>query len=115
MWEEDEEREKQLWEEEKKKYPGGVVGVNEQVEFTLEGENFSLSRSDVIQQLRHVEPERLTEWFVEIGGKSYPPTQAIRESLHGKYNRNDITCPTNVARTTLRKLGLNSARQRRRP
>jgi hypothetical protein len=49
--------------------------------FELRGKRFDLSRSDVEERLRHVEPKAVTKYQVRINGKGYPPKQALATAI----------------------------------
>jgi len=49
--------------------------------FELRGKRIKLSRSDVEQRLRHVEPKPVTKYQVWINGKGYQPKQALAAAI----------------------------------
>jgi hypothetical protein len=49
--------------------------------FELRGKRFELSRSDVEDRLKHVEPKAVTKYQVRINGKGYPPKQALAAAI----------------------------------
>lgn len=57
-----------------------VVFMNEKLKFTVGGVEVFLSREDVEQRLRTVEPENIREVSVEVNGKRYPVKQALADA-----------------------------------
>ncbi len=49
--------------------------------FELRGQQFDLSRSDVEERLKHVEPKTVTKYQVRINGTTYPPKQALAAAI----------------------------------
>ena len=49
--------------------------------FELRGKRFELSRSDVEERLKRVEPKAVTKYQVRINGKGYPPKQALAAAI----------------------------------
>ena len=49
--------------------------------FELRGQQFDLSRSDVEERLKHVEPKTVTKYQVRINGTAYPPKQALAAAI----------------------------------
>lgn len=72
----------------------------DEVEFTLGGKRYSLSRQQVITAMHGQEPEALREHWVEVAGVRYPPKQVFQTLL--KLDRADFQ--TNQARRQLKKL-----------
>src|SRR5216683_7368298 len=54
--------------------------MNEKLKFTVGGVEVFLSREDVEQRLRTVEPENIREVSVEVNGKRYPVKQALADA-----------------------------------
>lgn len=73
--------------------------------FELRGKRFDLSRSDVEERLKHVEPKAVTKYQVRINGKGYPPKQALAAAI-GKPVANFTTMD---ATRILSKLGFEVA------
>lgn len=73
----------------------------------IAGQPFSLRTADVIRALRNVDPEPISSHFVVIGGRRYPPKQAIC-AVTG-LDRADFT--THQARRTLMRLGFLAGRR----
>jgi hypothetical protein len=73
----------------------------------IAGRPFSLRRRDVERALRNVEPEPIASHFVVVGGRRYPPKQAIG-AVTG-LDRADFT--THQARRTLVRLGFPAGRR----
>ncbi len=49
--------------------------------FELRGKRFELSRADVEERLKRVEPRAITKYQVRINGKGYPPKQALAAAI----------------------------------
>src|SRR5713101_4119409 len=49
--------------------------------FELRGKRFELSRSDVEERLKRIEPKPVTKYQVRINGKAYPPKQALAAAI----------------------------------
>jgi Family of unknown function (DUF5677) len=52
--------------------------MSSKMTFTVQGNEFSLSRDDVEHRLRDVEPEDIRELYVEVNGVKYPIKQAFQ-------------------------------------
>lgn len=76
----------------------------------IAGQPFSLRKADVVRALGNVEPEPIASHFVVVGGRRYPPKQAI--SAVTGLDRADFT--THQARRTLMRLGFLAGRRRAR-
>jgi hypothetical protein len=73
----------------------------------IAGRRFSLRRRDIERALRNVEPEPIASHYVVVGGKRYPPKQAIVAATG--LDRADFT--THQARRTLLRLGFPAGRR----
>src|ERR1700730_12983650 len=63
-------------------YHGDLEGLYMNREsFELRGKRFELSRSDVEERLKRVEPKAVTKYQVRINGKGYPPKQALAAAI----------------------------------
>jgi hypothetical protein len=49
--------------------------------FELRGKRFELSRSEVEERLKRVEPRAVTKYQVRINGTPYPPKQALAAAI----------------------------------
>jgi hypothetical protein len=56
-------------------------GVKESMRFTLRGISYNLSLESLISNMRGVKPDRITKYYVEIGGERYPPKQVLSPVL----------------------------------
>jgi hypothetical protein len=48
-----------------------------QTTFTLHGKTYSISRDDVLRIARSVEPDLIDQYYVEVHGRRFPPTQLV--------------------------------------
>jgi hypothetical protein len=48
------------------------------VKFRLHSTNYQITRVAVLQVAKTNEPKRITKYYVEINGKSFPVTQLVR-------------------------------------
>ncbi len=71
------------------------------MEFTLGGKRYDLTRQQVEERMRGVEPEPGRRHFVEVGGREYPMKQVFAQCLG--LSRLDFT--TAQARHVLARLG----------
>lgn len=66
--------------------------MTEKFKFTVGGVEVFLSKEDVEQKLRTIEPENIREVSVEVSGKRYPVKQALSEAaglLRGNFTSHD--------------------------
>mgnify|MGYP000232784840 CR=1 FL=1 len=49
--------------------------------FTIRGRNYELSREEVVERVRNVEPKAIRKYYVEINGRKYPIKQVVAECL----------------------------------
>ena len=50
---------------------------------TILGRSYNITKADIEQNLRDIEPEEgKAKYFVEIGGKKYPIKQALSQTLN---------------------------------
>jgi len=47
-------------------------------DFVLRGKSYRSSKEEIEEALRKVEPESVREYYIEVGGKSYPIKQPIQ-------------------------------------
>jgi hypothetical protein len=76
-------------------------------EVRIAGRPFRLRSSDVVRALRNVEAEPIVSHYIVVGGRRYPPKQAI--SAVTGLDRADFT--THQARRTLMRLGFSAGRR----
>lgn len=81
--------------------PDGSIRV------TVAGREFGLTRALVEERLADVLPEPLTDHFVVVGGRRFPPKQVV--ALATGLDRADFT--THHARRVLRRLGFPAGRR----
>jgi hypothetical protein len=74
----------------------------------IAGRRFQLTRRDISQAVRALDPEPITSHFVVVGNRRYPPKQVIA-AVTG-LDRADFT--THQARRTLMGLGFSAGRRR---
>ncbi len=75
------------------------------------GREFDFTANDVLDKMRHVEPEPIREHVVEIGDTEFPPKQVLA-TLTG-WDRTSFT--TMEANRVLNRLGFNCCRIGHRP
>jgi hypothetical protein len=75
------------------------------------GREFDLTANDVLDRMRHVEPEPIREHLVEIGNTEFPPKQVLA-TVTG-WDRTSFT--TMEANRVLNRLGFNCCRIGHRP
>ena len=69
---------------------------------TILGKFYNITKADIEQSLRDIEPEEgRAKYFVEIGGKKYPIKQALSQTL----NLSKATFTTQHAFDILTRLG----------
>lgn len=79
----------------------------DEIQFTLRGKSYTLSRKEVLAAMKGVEPERIRSHAVEVGGREFPVKQVIDKVLKG-VDRLDVT--SSDARRILGRLGFKLAR-----
>jgi hypothetical protein len=81
--------------------------------FTLGGQEYHLSKADVLEVMRNISPKPLGKYRVSIGGTDYPPKQVIAEAL----GKNLVSFTTMDANRILSGLGFEVQRvgERREP
>lgn len=84
-----------------------MVGDDDEVRFTLNGEPYVLRHDEVVGAMRGVAPERVQTHAVEVGGTVYPVKQVF-EAATG-CDRADFISHT--ARRHLKALGFRLFRQ----
>lgn len=47
-------------------------------EFQIDGKKYSLTTEDVRQAARSAQPKRIRDFYVEVDGRRFPPTQLVR-------------------------------------
>lgn len=82
-----------------------------QISVRIAGKDFLLDANQVSRGLRRMLPEPLTDHFVVVGGRRYPPKQII--ALVTGLDRADFT--THQARRVLRRLGFTVGRKSNSP
>ncbi|MCK4318660.1 hypothetical protein KAW53_07855 [Candidatus Bathyarchaeota archaeon] len=55
--------------------------VKESMSFTLRGVGYNLSLESVISTMNGVKPDKITKYYVVIGGEHYPPKQVLSQAL----------------------------------
>jgi hypothetical protein len=54
----------------------------DQISFTITGSSYKLSRDQVMNSVKGIEPQKITKYAVKIGSKRYPPKQVLAEALN---------------------------------
>jgi len=54
----------------------------DQISFTIAGKSYKLSREQVINAVKGIEPQKISKYAVKIGSKRYPPKQVVAEALN---------------------------------
>ena len=55
--------------------------IKKSINFTLRGKSYNLSLESVTSAMNGVKPNRITKYYVDIGGDHYPPKQILSEAL----------------------------------
>jgi hypothetical protein len=71
----------------------------------IKDEVYSLSRDDVIAAAKGEVPRRLNAYYVEVGGRRFPPKQLLRAAT-----KTNATFVSAVAVSALQKLGFEVVR-----
>jgi len=56
-------------------------GVEESISFILRRTGYTLTTENVVSAMSGIRPDRITKYYVEIGGEHYPPKQVLSEAL----------------------------------
>lgn len=72
------------------------------VTIRIKGKEYLLSRSDVENAARLESPRRVNSYFVEIGGKRFPPKQLLRLATNS-----EAVFDTSLAIRALRHIGFD--------
>jgi len=47
------------------------------MKFTIRGKIYELTQEDVLRKVANIEPQRIYEYYIEIGGRRYPIKQVL--------------------------------------
>ena len=51
------------------------------ISVTISGETYTVSRKQVLNSIKRVQPAKVSKYFVEIGPRRFPPKQLIGTAL----------------------------------
>lgn len=73
-----------------------------QITIRIAGDEYILTRDDILRVAKSTRPERIDTFYVEVEGKHFPPTQLIRVATGTPYRVYSFN-----ARSALTRLGFD--------